>query len=51
MLPLHPACSKPREGTQIGFGQGYAARASKPLPIFKSHFGRKGYPLRIFLEK
>ena len=39
-------------GTQIWVGQGCAARASKPLPIFKGDFGRKGYPfLRIFLEK
>ena len=38
--------------TQIWFGQGCAARASNPLPIFKGHFGRKWYPLlRIFLEK
>ena len=39
-------------GTQIWFGQGCATGASKPLPIFKGRFGRKGYPwLRIFLEK
>ena len=32
--------------------KGCNARASKPLPIFKGDFGRKGYPfLRIFLEK
>ena len=31
-------------GTQIWVGQGCAARASKPLPIFKGDFGRKGYP-------
>ena len=41
-------------GTYYGgtwFGQGFAARASKPLPIFmiKGYFGRNGYPLlRIF---
>ena len=35
-------------GTQIWFGQGYAARASKPLPIFKGHFGREGYPCKDF---
>ena len=29
-------------GTQIWFGQGCAAQASKLLPIFKGHFGRKG---------
>ena len=41
-----------RGGTQISVGQGCATRASKPLPIFKGDFGRKGYPfLRIFLEK
>ena len=40
------------EGTQIWVGQGCAARASKPLPIYKGDFGRKRYPfLRIFLEK
>ena len=39
-------------GTQIWFGQGCATAASKRLPIFKGHFGRKGYPfLGIFLEK
>ena len=31
-------------GTQIWVGQGCAARALKPLPIFKGDFGRKGYP-------
>ena len=42
----------PEWGTQIWVGQGCNARASKPLPIFKGDFGRKGYPfLRIFLEK
>ena len=36
-------------GTQIWFGRGCAAQASKPLPIFKGHFGKKGYALlRIF---
>ena len=39
-------------GTQIWVEQGCAARASKPLPIFKGDFGRTGYPfLRIYLEK
>ena len=39
-------------GTQIWVGQGCAARASKPIPIFKGDFGHKGYPfLRIFLQK
>ena len=39
-------------GGVLRFGlKGGAARASKPLPIFKSHFDRKGYPfLGIFLE-
>ena len=36
----------------VQVGQGCAARASKPLPIFKGHFGRKRYScFRIFLEK
>ena len=26
-------------------GRGCAAEASKPVPIFKGHFGGKGYPL------
>ena len=30
--------------TQIWFGQGCAAQASKPIPISKGHFGRKRYP-------
>ena len=39
-------------GTQISVGQGCAARASKPIPIFKGDIGQKGYPfLRIFLQK
>ena len=29
-------------GTQMLFGRGCAAEASKPVPIFKGHFGRKG---------
>ena len=41
-----------RGGTQIWVGQGCAARASKPIPIFKGDFGQKGYPfLRIFFQK
>ena len=41
-----------RGGTQIWVGQGCAARASKPIPIFKGDFGQNGYPfLRIFLQK
>ena len=31
--------------TQMLFGRGCAAEASKPVPIFKGHFGGKGYPL------
>ena len=30
-------------GTQMLFGRGCEAEASKPVPIFKGHFG--GYPL------
>ena len=38
-------------GTQIWVGQGCAAQASKPIPIFKGDFGQKGYPfLRIFVK-
>ena len=33
----------PGGGSHIWFGQGCATRASKPLPILKGHFGRKGY--------
>ena len=32
-------------GTQMLFGRGCAAEASKPVPIFKGHFVGKGYPL------
>ena len=32
-------------GTQIWFRRGCAAEAAKPVPIFKGHFGGKGYPL------
>ena len=32
-------------GTQMLFGRGCAAEASKPVPIFKGHFGGNGYPL------
>ena len=38
-------------GTQIWFGWGCAARALKPVPTFKSHFGRKRYPSRYFSQK
>ena len=43
---------KIRGGTQIWFGQGCVARASKPYPSLRVIFGRKEYTLlRIFLEK
>ena len=29
-------------GTQMLFGRGCEAEASKPVPIFKGHFGGKG---------
>ena len=32
-------------GTLIWFRRGCAAEAAKPVPIFKGHFGGKGYPL------
>ena len=32
-------------GTQIWFRRGCVAEAAKPVPIFKGHFGGKGYPL------
>ena len=39
-------------GTQMLFGRGCAAEASKPVPIFKGHFGRKGYPLLgVFIQE
>ena len=48
----NPAAPIRPGGTQIWFGWGCAAQVSKPLPIFKGHFGWKRYPLlRIFLEK
>ena len=34
----------PGGGTQIWFWQGCAAQGSKPIPIFKGHFGSKRYP-------
>ena len=41
-----------RGGTQIWFRQGCAAEAAKPLPIFKGHFGGKGYPLLgVFIQE
>ena len=45
--------SPPRGGgTQIWFGQGCAAEAAKPVPIFKGHFGGKGYPLLgVFIQE
>ena len=39
-------------GTQIWFRRGCAAEAAKPVPIFKGHFGGKGYPLLgVFIKK
>ena len=39
-------------GTQIWFRRGCAAEAAKPIPIFKGHFGGKGYLLlRIFSQE
>ena len=39
-------------GTQIWFQRGCAAEAAKPVPIFKGHFGGKGYPLlRVFSQE
>ena len=37
--------------TQIWFRRGCAAEAAKPVPIFKGHFGGKGYPLLGVLYK
>ena len=52
ILRIQPKGAPPGGGTQIWVGQGCAAQALKPLPIFKGDFDRKGYPfLRIFLEK
>ena len=42
---VYMAVTGPGGGTQILFGRGCAAEASKPVPIFKGHFGGKGYPL------
>ena len=39
-------------GTQMLFGRGCAAEAAKPVPIFKGHFGGKGYPLLgVFIQE
>ena len=39
-------------GTQIWFRRGCAAEAAKPIPIFKGHFGGKGYLLlRVFSQE
>ena len=41
----------PGGGGVLRFGSdgGCAAEAAKPVPIFKGHFGEKGYPLlRVF---
>ena len=43
---------KTRGGTQIWFRRGCAAEAAKPVPIFKGHFGGKGYPLlQVFIQE
>ena len=44
-LSLGGSCPGGGGGTQMLFGRGCAAEASKPVPIFKGHFGGKGYPL------
>ena len=34
------------------FQRGCAAEAAKPVPIFKGHFGGKGYPLLgVFIQE
>ena len=38
-------------GTQIWFRRRCAAEAAKPVPIFKGHFGKKGYPLGVFIQE
>ena len=36
----------------LDFRRGCAAEAAKPVPIFKGHFGGKGYPLlRVFSQE
>ena len=45
LLHFHPGGGGGGGGTQMLFGRGCAAEASKPVPIFKGHFGGKGYPL------
>ena len=42
---IGPLCPGGGGGTQMLFGRGCAAEASKLVPIFKGHFGGKGYPL------
>ena len=42
---------EPGGGTQMLFGRGCAAEASKPVPIFKGHFGGKGYPLLVIFSQ
>ena len=45
-------CVDPGGGTQIWFRRGCAAEAAKPIPIFKGHFGGKGYLLlRVFSQE
>ena len=57
-LPWNPrlGCFSPGGGggggTQIWFRRGCAAEAAKPVPIFKSNFGGKGYPLLgVFIQE
>ena len=44
---IEPPCKMPGGGggTQIWFRRGCAAEAAKPIPIFKGHYGGKGYLL------
>ena len=41
----HPRGGGGGGGTQMLLGRGCEAEASKSVPIFKGHFGGKGYPL------
>ena len=44
-VPVAMGCFQPGGGgggTQMLFGRGCEAEASKPVPIFKGHCGRKG---------
>ena len=55
-LRPHPCevTSRGGGGGVLRFGSdgGCAAEAAKPVPIFKGHFGGKGYPLlRVFSQE